>query len=220
MVQKAHLAQRRQEMTQSLLVDQLIEEGCLKTPSIIDAFKKIDRAKFVPEELKESAYLNIPLSIGKGQTISQPATVAFMLELLQPKEGEKILDIGFGSGWLTAILAEIVATSSRRGEVLAVEIIPEIFEWGKKNIEQFTFTNIRFFLGNALISMGKEMPFDKIIVSAAGQDIPQSWKSQLKIGGRLVLPVNNSLWLVIRKSEKEFTEQEFSSFVFVPLIEL
>lgn len=203
-------------MNQELLVDQLIKEGYLKTPSIITAFRKIDRADFVPDSLKESAYLNIPLSIGRGQTISQPATVAFMLELLQPKKGDKILDIGFGSGWLTAILAEIVG---EKGKIFAIEIVTELYQWGKKNIEQFGFTNLHFFLGNALIPVEKEIPFDKIIASASGKEIPKVWKDQLKIGGRLVLPVVNSLWLVIRKNEIEFEEQEFPGFVFVPLIE-
>src|SRR3989344_7686174 len=90
------------------LIDSLIKDGYLKTPEIIEAFKAIDRANFVSNELKGDAYLNVPLSIGFGQTISQPLTVAFMLELLQPKKGEKILDVGAGSGWTIALLAFIV----------------------------------------------------------------------------------------------------------------
>ena len=89
-------------------IDGFIKQGVLKTPAIIEAFKKIDRADFVTPELKERAYINEPLPIGEGQTISQPYTVAFMLELLQPESGNKIFEIGFGSGWQTAILAEIV----------------------------------------------------------------------------------------------------------------
>lgn len=210
-------------MNQKLLVDQLINEGYLKTPSIIDAFRKIDRAKFVPDDLKESAYLNIPLSIGKGQTISQPATVAFMLELLQPKEGDKIFDVGFGSGWQTALLAEIVG---EKGEVFAVEVVPEVFEWGKKNIQQFGFKNVRLFLGSGLVGIEEYGFFDKIIAAAAGKKIQKVWKERLKVGGRLVLPVGNSLWLVVRKefftsggSAVGWEEQEFPGFVFVPLIE-
>ena len=202
-------------MSQELLVEQLIQEGYLKTPEIIEAFKKTDRVKFVLEESKENAYLNTPLSIGEGQTISQPATVAFMLELLQPKKGDKILDVGFGSGWQTAILAEIVGA---KGEIFAVEIVPEIFEWGKKNVEQFGFKNVHFFLGNGLVEIEEYAPFDKIIAAAAGWEIPKIWKDQLKVGGRLVLPVYNSLWLVVR-SASDWEEKEFPGFVFVPLIE-
>ena len=91
------------------LIKELMEEGILKTPSIIGAFEKVDRKDFVPEELKDKAYLNTPLPIGYGQTISQPLTVAFMLELLQPQTGDKVLEVGSGSGWQTALLACIVS---------------------------------------------------------------------------------------------------------------
>lgn len=95
------------------LVEHLRNGGYLKTPKIIDAFLNIDRIDFVPENLKEDAYLNIPLPIGKGQTISQPLTVAFMLELLGPKYGDKILDVGAGSGWTSALLAYIVSLNPK-----------------------------------------------------------------------------------------------------------
>ncbi|MCD6283661.1 protein-L-isoaspartate O-methyltransferase, partial [bacterium] len=95
------------------LIQQLISEGYLKTPEIIKAFREIDRKDFVPSYLKKEAYINAPLPIGFGQTISQPLTVAFMLELLQPKRGDKILDIGSGSGWTTALLAYIVGQKDR-----------------------------------------------------------------------------------------------------------
>ena len=111
------------------LIDSLIKDGYLKTPEIIEAFKAIDRANFVSNELKGDAYLNVPLSIGFGQTISQPLTVAFMLELLQPKKGEKILDVGAGSGWTIALLAFIVGDPpAGGGKIIGVERIPELKE--------------------------------------------------------------------------------------------
>ena len=97
------------------LIKELMAEGILKTPSIIEAFEKVDRKDFVPEELKDKAYLNTPLPIGYGQTISQPLTVAFMLELLQPQAGDKVLEIGSGSGWQTALLAHMVSGGNGRG---------------------------------------------------------------------------------------------------------
>src|SRR3989339_1715567 len=123
------------------LVNNLKNIGVLKTPAIIEAFLKIDRADFVPEEIKNLAYFNEALAIGLSQTISQPYTVAFTLELLEPKMGDKILDIGSGSGWQTALLAHLVG---KNGKIFSVEIISELFKWGKKNVESLGFKNIKF----------------------------------------------------------------------------
>lgn len=199
-------------------VSDFIKQGVLKTPRIIEAFEKIDRADFVPQELKEKAYINEPLSIGERQTISQPYTVAFMIELLQPKSGDKIFEIGFGSGWQTALLAEIIGES---GKVFAVERIRGLFEFGTKNISAYNFIKkgiIRTILGDATMGLKKYAPFDSIVAGASAQEIPEEWLKELKVGGRLVMPVRNSVWLYIKKSEKEFEKQEFPGFVFVPLV--
>lgn len=199
------------------LINNLIGQGYLKTPEIIDAFYKIDRADFIPENLKFDAYVNAPLPIGYGQTISQPLTVAFMLELLEPKKGDKILDVGSGSGWQSSLLARIVG---EEGKVIAVERIPELSEFGKDNSEKYNFKNIEFIIGDGSKGYEKEAPYDKIIVAAAAFDkIPEELKKQLKIGGRMVIPVKNSIWLIIKKEADKFTEKEFPGFVFVPLVE-
>lgn len=202
------------------LIDNLIQEGWLKTKTIIKAFEKIKRIDFLPEKIKNLAELNEALPIGFGQTISQPLVVAFMLELLEPREGEKILDIGSGSGWTTALLAEIVG---KKGKVIAIEIIPELMEFGKKNVEKYNFLEkgiVEFICGDGTKGYKKEAPFDKILVSASVQgELPNSWKEQLKIGGRIVTPIGSSIWLFIKKSEKDFEEFEYPGFVFVPLIE-
>jgi protein-L-isoaspartate(D-aspartate) O-methyltransferase len=201
------------------LIENLISEGWLKTPRIIEAFKKIKRVDFLPEELKDLAELNEALPIGYGQTISQPLVVAFMLELLQPKEGEKILDIGSGSGWTTALLAEIVG---EKGKVIAMEIVPELVEFGKNNVKKYNFLEkkiVEFVFGDGSKGYPKEAPFDKILVSAAAKKCYESWKEQLKVGGRIVTPISNSIWLFIKKSKEEFDEFEYPGFVFVPLIE-
>jgi len=192
-------------------VSDFIKQGVLKTPRIIEAFEKIDRADFVPQELKEKAYINEPLPIGERQTISQPYTVAFMIELLQPKSGDKIFEVGFGSGWQAALLAEIIA----------VERIKELFEFGAKNISAYNFIKkgiVRIILGDATMGLKKYAPFDGIIAAASAQEVPEEWLKELKVGGRLVMPVRNSVWLYIKKSEKEFEKQEFPGFVFVPLV--
>src|SRR6056297_1533626 len=117
-------------------LDNLIKKGWLKTDRIINAFKNIKRKDFVKPDLKEISNYNQALPIGYNQTISQPLVVAFMLEKLDPKPGQKILDIGSGSGWTTALLAEIVG---KEGKVIAIEIIEELMKFGKKNVRKYNF---------------------------------------------------------------------------------
>ena len=203
------------------LVDQLIKERYLKSEPIIEAFRKIKRADFVPEEAVSEkgedfvANYNAPLSIGYGQTISQPLTVAFMLELLQPAKGDKVLDIGFGSGWQTAMLCQIVGP---RGFVYAIERIPDLKEFGQNNVQKYNFKNVEFICGDGSKGLASQAPFNKIIAAASAEEVLQSWKKQLKIGGRLVTPVANSIWLVVKKGKDKFEEKEHPGFVFVPLI--
>ncbi|MCX6813835.1 MAG: protein-L-isoaspartate O-methyltransferase [Candidatus Azambacteria bacterium] len=199
-------------------VSSLINQGVLKTPRIIEAFEKIDRADFVPAELKKDAYVDRPLSIGEGQTISQPYTVAFMIELLQPKSGDKIFEVGFGSGWQTAILAEIVGG---KGKIFAVERIEKLFEFGAKNISKYNFIKkgiVKTILADATRGLEKYAPFDGIIAAASGDKVLELWLKELKINGRLVIPIKESIWLYVKKSENKFDKQEFPGFVFVPLV--
>lgn len=207
------------------LIDSLIEKGWLKTERIIEAFKKIKRVDFLPEDIKNLAELNEALPIGYGQTISQPLVVAFMIEQLEPQPGERILDIGSGSGWTTAILAEIIG---EEGKVIAIELVPELKEFGEKNVAQYNFVKkgiVEFICADGSkgcpdITSRPELAegFDKILVSAAAERVSPAWKEQLKIGGRIVAPIGSSIWLFIKKSEKEFEEIEYPGFAFVPLI--
>jgi len=207
------------------LVDSLIAEGWLKTSNIIEAFLKIKRVDFLPEDIKNLAELNEALPIGSGQTISQPLVVAFMLELLEPYLGDKILDIGSGSGWTTALLGEIVGP---KGKVVAIEIVPEIKEFGERNVAKYNFIKkgiVEVILGDGSkgYSNFTSHPefaegFDKILASASAEKIPQAWKDQVKIGGRIVTPIGNSIWLFQKESESQFKETEYPGFAFVPLI--
>jgi len=190
----------------------------LKTPRIIQAFKKIDRTDFLPVNLKDEAGGNYPLSIGHGQTISQPLTVAFMIELLKPEVGDKILDIGSGSGWTTAILAEIVG---EKGKVYGLEVVPELKEMGEENVQKYNFKNVKFYLGNGWEGLKTYSPYDRILVSAACSNIPQNLKDQLEIGGRIVAPVgvySQSIVKLDKISKDKFKKEEHPGFVFVPLV--
>ncbi len=202
---------------ENTLIEYLIEEGWLKTERIIRAFKKIKRRDFLPQESKTLAEANRPLSIGHGQTISQPLVVAFMLELLQPRTGEKILDIGSGSGWTTALLAELVG---EQGKVIGLEIIPELIKFGKSNVSQYSFVKqgrVEIIKHNGKKGYKKEAPFDKILVSAQNDRVMRAWKKQLKIKGRIVAPINNSIVMLEKKEGGEWVREEYKGFVFVPL---
>ena len=200
------------------LLESLVDEGYLKTPRIIDAFRLIDRADFVLPEYKDEACGNYPLPIGEGQTISQPLTVAFMLELLNPQPGEKILDIGAGSGWQTALLAEIVGP---KGQIVAIERIPKLCRFAEKNLEKYGFVKngvVKFYCQDATAEI-PDGPYDKIIVAAAAdKNIPDLWRKSLKVGGKIVAPVTGSIWLFIKKSAADWEEIEYPGFAFVPLI--
>lgn len=192
----------------------------LKSPEIIRAFSEINREDFVTPAMRDIAQLDQALPIAAGQTISQPYVVAFMLEKLEPKAGQKILDIGSGSGWTTALLASIVG---RKGKVVAVEIIPELKEFGEKNVTKYNFAEkgiALFVCQDGAKGYRPEAPFDGILVSAslAAKKLPPAWKAQLKIGGRIVVPMQNSIWVFTKKDETHFTEKEYPGFVFVPFI--
>ena len=172
------------------LVTNLIRTGVLETKEITDAFLHVDRKNFVLSEYEDEAYGDYPLPIGYGQTISQPTTVAMMLEWLQPKKGEKILDVGSGSGWTTALLADIVGPA---GKVFGVEIVPELVAFGQKNLDKSNCPKANILQAGEKLGLPQEAPFDRILVSAAGRVIPKELVDQLKIGGTMVIPVGSSI---------------------------
>jgi protein-L-isoaspartate(D-aspartate) O-methyltransferase len=196
------------------LVDDMIFSNMLKSPQIIDAFREIDRKYFVPDSFSDHIYIDAPLPIGNNQTISQPSTVAFMLEHLEPQEGDKVLDIGSGSGWTTALLCHIVG---EKGSVTGVERVGDLVEQGQDNLSQFDFNHGCIKKAGEKLGLPGEQ-FDRILVSAAADEIPEELFTQLKIGGTLVIPVENSIYKFTKISEEEIKTEEFYGFIFVPLI--
>ncbi len=200
------------------LIDSLKEEGWLQTPAVVRAFEEVKREDFVPAEAKEMARLNEALSIGQGQTISQPLVVAFMIEKLDPAPGHNILDIGSGSGWTTALLSHIVG---EKGKVTALEVVPELKEFGEDNLKKYNFVKkgiAEFICRDGSRGLKERAPFDRVLVSAAVQgEIPIAWKEQLKEGGKIVTPVGTSI-LVLEKKDNKFKKEEYPGFAFVPLV--
>lgn len=196
------------------LIKKLKNKGVLRTKSIISAFSKIDRADFVLEEYKKEAYLDIPLPINYNQTISQPYTVALMLELLSPKKNQAVLDIGCGSAYSSALLAKIVKPN---GIVYGLEIIPQLLEYGKRNLKKYPDLNIDLNLAKEKSVGLVNYKFDRILVSAAAKSLPTELLLQLKKGGKLVIPINNSIFLYEKDKNDKINYKEYFGFTFVPL---
>jgi protein-L-isoaspartate(D-aspartate) O-methyltransferase len=202
------------------LVEHLREQGVLQSPQIVRAFSAINREDFVVRDMKGWAQVDEALPLPSGQTISQPYVVAFMLEKLGPKAGQKILDIGSGSGWTTALLASIVG---QRGKVIGIEVLPELAAFGKTNVAEYNFIDrgiVDMLCANGKEGYAKEAPYDGILVSAslANQDIPLAWKEQLKIDGKIVVPIQHSIWVFTKKDEHHFAQKEYPGFAFVPFV--
>ena len=196
------------------LIQHLVNSGALKSKNIIDAFKQMDRVNFVKDDYCKDAYEDFPLSIGYGQTISQPTTVAMMLEMLKPSKGQTILDIGSGSGWSTALLSFIVG---EEGFVTGLERIDSLVEFGNKNLKKYKINNAKIIHANDELGLVGEK-FDSILVSAAADKLPLELLEQLKIGGKLVIPIQNSIYEITKKENDKFEKIEHFGFTFVPLI--
>jgi len=202
-------------MNKKELIFFLTRNNILKTKSIIEAFEKIDRKNFILKKYTNEAYNDYPLDIGSNQTISQPSTVAFMLELLSPKKGDKILDVGSGSGWTTALLGYIVGSE---GKVCGIELIPDLVLFGRANLEKYDFKNTKIYQATKDLGLKDKGPFDKILVSASARDVPEELIKQLKVGGTMVIPIQDSIFRLFKKSRKKIEKEKIPGFVFVPLI--
>jgi protein-L-isoaspartate(D-aspartate) O-methyltransferase len=196
------------------LIIHLIQSGALQTREIIEAFKGVDRADFVAPGMQSLAYEDYALPIGFGQSISQPFTVAFMMELLHPQKGDVVLDLGTGAGWTAALLSNIV---ENKGKVYSVEIIPELLEEAKKNLDKYDIKNVLAKQAQDRLGLPEFSPFQKILVSAEADHLPDTLISQLATGGTLVMPVAGTIVQVEKISESLLETNAFPGFAFVPL---
>ncbi len=184
---------------------------------VLAALRKVPRHRFVPKKLQDCAYLNDPLPIGHGQTISQPYIVAIMTDLVQPQADFVVLEIGTGSGYQTAILAELVQ------QVYSLEIVDELAETARDRLQRLGYTNVEVRSGNGHFGWPEHAPYDAIVVTAAASGIPPPLIEQLKPGGTLIIPVGDRYFgqalIVVKKDNKGRIDQKnVLPVAFVPLI--
>jgi protein-L-isoaspartate(D-aspartate) O-methyltransferase len=206
---KKNYAEERESM-----VAKQIESRGIKDAQVLEAMKKVPRHMFVPENMRKFAYNDEPLPIGKGQTISQPYIVAYMTEALQLSSEGRVLEVGTGSGYQAAILAEIVK------DVYTVEIIDELSKNAKGVLEAEGYTNIHFRVGDGADGWEENAPYDAIMVTAAPPEVPKALQDQLTAGGRMIVPVGDAfqeLVLIIREKRK-FRKKTLLPVRFVPLV--
>lgn len=203
------------------LVKWLAKNGYVRSPLIRSAFMHIKRADFIRDNENEEAYENLPIAIGFERTIPQPSTVAFVLELAEPKFGEKILHIGAGSGWQTALLAHIAGSKTDAdapaGRVIAIEGVEELSEFATKNLEKYHFISngiADVIHADAKEGYEKGAPYDKIVSSVSMKEIPKSWKDEVRIGGRIVVPIGEYIVVLDKTSADTFSRRQYFGFDF------
>ena len=199
------------------MVQRQIAGRGVRSEKVLDAMRKVPRERFLPNGQAVWAYDDAPLPIGDGQTISQPYIVAYMTEALALVGGEKVLEIGTGSGYAAAVLAEIAA------DVYTIERIDGLAIMARMILDQLGYQNVHVRHGDGTLGWPEHAPFDAIVVTAGGPDVPDTLKRQLKIGGRLVMPIGTTTWYqelvrVTRITETEFDMEYLMPVRFVPLI--
>lgn len=180
-----------------------------------EAFASVPRDNFLPPDQRAHANWDMPLPIGYGQTNSQPTVVRWMLQWLDAQPGQKVLDVGSGSGWTSALLAHIVG---HEGRVIAVEKVPELVELGRKNCHHLGFWNIDFHQAGPVLGWKTGSLYDRILVSAGAGSVPEDLLAQLKPGGRMVIPVQEDILVIQKTMEGRLETETYQGFVFVPLV--
>ena len=205
------------EKPRHTMVEAQLRARNIKSEAVLEAMRKVPRHLFVPENMQKYAYDDSPLPIGLGQTISQPYIVAFMTEQLKPEPGMKILEIGTGSAYQTAILSQLGS------ELYTIEVLEELAARAQKLLSELNYGNVNVKHGNGYLGWPEEAPFDAIIVTAAPEKIPEKLIEQLKEGGKMIVPVGpvhavQYLKLITKKNSK-IMENDLLSVRFVPMVE-
>ena len=196
------------------LVDQLVLKG-IKSKIVIDALLKVPRHLFIDQDFETHAYIDKAFPIDSEQTISQPFTVAYQTSLLNLNKKDKVLEIGTGSGYQTAILMEIVDS------VFSIERQHKLYRRSKKNLANLGYKTLNIKYGDGYKGLQEHQPFDKILVTAGAKILPKQLLLQLKIGGKLVIPIGKDvqeMTVIERKSEKSFDKKTYGNFNFVPML--
>lgn len=196
------------------MVETQIKARGIEDENLLDAMRKIARHEFVPDNMQEHAYNDEPLPIGGGQTISQPYIVAYMTSVLDLKKDDKVLEIGTGSGYQAAVLAELAA------EVYTVEIHQDLSQKAKKILDKLSYSNIHYRIGDGTQGWDSHSPYDAVMVTAAPVSIPEKLKEQMGIGAKMVIPVGQAfqeLVLITREQDK-FSRRKLLPVRFVPLL--
>jgi protein-L-isoaspartate(D-aspartate) O-methyltransferase len=204
----------RQFFPQDLLEQQIVERG-INSPRVLSVLKTVDRSAFVPENLKANAYEDRPLPIAEGQTISQPYIVAYMADSANIEPEDRVLEIGTGCGYQTAILSKLAK------EVFTIEIRRELHEHAKKTLQSLNIRNVSFLRGNGYQGWAEMAPFDVIIVSAAAPIVPEKLIEQLKPGGRMVIPLGEDQQRLLKftRVDSKIFEETLIPVRFVPMIQ-
>ncbi len=184
-------------------------------PDIDEAFRAHQRKEFLPPEQRSLAGLDAPLPVGFNQTNSQPSTVRRMLDWLGVQPGQKVLDVGSGSGWTTALLAHLVGEA---GMVYAVEKVPELVVFGRENCRKQGVENVSFHAAGDEPGLPEHAPYDRILVSAAAPQLPEGLLTQLVKDGRLVIPVKDSIYVLDKHKDGSHSIREYPGYAFVPLV--
>lgn len=197
-----------------LMTDSQIRARGVRDAAVLAAMDKVPRHLFVPEDMRSGAYADEPLPIGDGQTISQPYIVAYMTEALGLRGEEKVLEVGTGSGYQTAVLAEIA------GEVWTVEIVEKLARRARGVLDGLGYANIRYRVGDGSAGWPEGAPYDAVMVTAAAARIPELLEGQLEVGGRMIVPVGTDLQelFLVRKGKKGFERERLLAVRFVPLV--